>query len=536
MKLTLPVLICLALSVTPLFVRAQLVNDGSTNTLSNVTNTVAGDVTVGTNGSFTLLILSDNSLLTNSANGVIGRNATARSNEVRLVSATGRWFMGSDLLVGNNGAFNRLAINNGARVSDHNGILGGGASSTNNLAVVTGPGSSWNNALELRVGDFGAGNQLVVSNGGLARNNYGVLGRASNSSNNQAVVTGPGSEWSNFHELYVGNDGAGNRLVVSNGGVVLAVEAVYVGFNPTSTNNLALVDGGSLRATNAAGTALLEVRRGTNVLNSGLIDVNQLVLTNALGLFEFNGGTLQTGNTTVSNAHTFLVGTGTSAATLRLQGGTHSFANQLLIAGNSSLAGNGTVSGTLILFAGGNLSPGASIGKIVLSLSPVLHGAVIMEISKNGATLTNDQIQVTAPLTYGGLLTVSNLGPTTLAIGDRFPLFSATSYAGAFSVVSLPSLPAGLNWMNKLLVDGSIEVVASPKFTNVTLSGTNVVVSGTGGTPNAPYAVLTATNVVLPLSNWASIATNQFDPGGGFTFTNGIDPGIPQRFFGIRTP
>jgi hypothetical protein len=56
--------------------RAQIVNDGATNTLSNVTNSFTGDVTVGTNGLFTLLILSDNALLTNSANGLIGRNAS----------------------------------------------------------------------------------------------------------------------------------------------------------------------------------------------------------------------------------------------------------------------------------------------------------------------------------------------------------------------------------------------------------------------------------------------------------------------------
>ncbi len=53
--------------------RAQIVNDGATNTLSNVTNTITGDVTIGTNGSFTLLVLSDNALLTNSVNGIIGR-------------------------------------------------------------------------------------------------------------------------------------------------------------------------------------------------------------------------------------------------------------------------------------------------------------------------------------------------------------------------------------------------------------------------------------------------------------------------------
>src|SRR5436190_12786252 len=39
---------------------AQFVNDGATNTLSNITNLFTGDVTVGTNCAFTLLILSDN--------------------------------------------------------------------------------------------------------------------------------------------------------------------------------------------------------------------------------------------------------------------------------------------------------------------------------------------------------------------------------------------------------------------------------------------------------------------------------------------
>ena len=39
--------------------RARIVPDGATNTLSNATNTVIGDVPVGTNSSFTLLVLFD---------------------------------------------------------------------------------------------------------------------------------------------------------------------------------------------------------------------------------------------------------------------------------------------------------------------------------------------------------------------------------------------------------------------------------------------------------------------------------------------
>src|SRR6185295_18205386 len=57
---------------------------------------------------------------------------------------------------------------------------------------------------------------------------------------------------------------------------------------------------------------------------------------------------------------------------------------------------------------------------------------------------------------------VTNLGPSALAPGDNFRLFNATSYAGAFTSITLPPLDFGLTWTNKLLVDGSIEVLPGP--------------------------------------------------------------------------
>src|SRR5262249_3505101 len=131
-----------------------------------------------------------------------------------------------------------------------------------------------------------------------------------------------------------------------------------------------------------------------------------------------------------------------------------------LISSNATLSGNGTIVGTLQVAAGGILSPGTSVGKMIFSNSPSLQGTTIMELSKSGAAITNDQIQVTAPLTYGGSLTVSHLGPSTLGAGDNFPLFVASSYSGSFSSLSLPPLDPDLTWTNKLLVDGSIEVIS----------------------------------------------------------------------------
>ena len=145
---------------------------------------------------------------------------------------------------------------------------------------------------------------------------------------------------------------------------------------------------------------------------------------------------------------------------------------------------------------------------------------------------------MTGLLTYGGSLVVSNLGPAALAAGDRFPLFSADNFAGGFANITLPALPPELGWTNRLLVDGSIEVIVAPQpgFANIALSGTNVIISGTNGSPNASFAVLAATNVALPLSNRVSLLTNQFGAAGELSFTNAIAPNEPRRFFRLRTP
>ena len=139
---------------------------------------------------------------------------------------------------------------------------------------------------------------------------------------------------------------------------------------------------------------------------------------------------------------------------------------------------------------------------------------------------------------YGGTLNVTDIGTDSLSAGDTFFLFDATPYIGSFTTLNLPPLAPGLSWENNLAVNGSIRVIASsqPGFAGVVRTGTNVVFTGTNGTPGANYTVLTATNVALPLSNWVSLLTNQFGVGGRFAFTNGTAPGEAQRFFRLRAP
>ena len=74
-------------------------------------------------------------------------------------------------------------------------------------------------------------------------------------------------------------------------------------------------------------------------------------------------------------------------------------------------------------------------------------------------------------------------------------------------------------------------VVGPLQFTNVFLSGSNLVLSGKGGSNNAAYFVLATTNITTPLTNWQPVATNSFNASGNFIVTNPGSVGLPQQFF-----
>ncbi len=508
----------LASTTPPL--RAQVVNDGATNSLSNVTNSFAGNVFVGTNGSFTLLVLSNNCLLTNSATGYIGFNATARSNEARLVSGSARWFVSGGLVVGYNGGFNRLTVSNGALViSDFGQLSGNSPSASNNSVIVTGTGSVWSNAGDLNLGNLAGGNrleisdggwvgsrdgtmtfgisnrilvtgagsvwsnrndlvlglvrggsQMVVSNGGAVFNRIGYLGQLAGGSNNLALVTGAGSVWVNSSDLYVGMADKGNQLVVSNGATVTASN-VFLGFQPSSLDNRIIVDGGTLRAN------VLDLRRGySNFLNAGVIEVGHLLNTNSDSRLIFKGGTLAAGKITIANGLGFSVGDGVSPATLHLTGDeVHSFSSVLSVTANARLMGNGSVLVPISIQSGSTLSPGhapGSIGRLSASSSSAFSGTNILEISKSGTTLTNDRVVVAGTITFvNATILVTHLGPTALAAGDRFQLFAGNSFAGSIRTLSLPPLASGLRWATNLLIDGSMEVESlAPSVTTLPAS------------------------------------------------------------------
>ena len=125
--------------------------------------------------------------------------------------------------------------------------------------------------------------------------------------------------------------------------------------------------------------------------------------------------------------------------------------------------------------------------------------------------------------------------PTSIFVnyaGQDFRLASATT-AG----FSLPS-PYNIDMLGNIRgADGTWDrgayeyLQAIPVINAILPSGTNLIISGTNGSPNGHYLVLASTNLVLPRTNWTRLSTNSFNGSGNFIFTNPITPNKPGLFY-----
>jgi T5SS/PEP-CTERM-associated repeat protein len=130
------VLLSLALAL-PTAARGQLVSDGQTNILDNIATNLTGGITIGTNGSFTLLVITNGSTVTNSGGlSAIGYNASARTNRMVVTGSGSVFNSDSYLYVGLGGSGNEMDILDGGWVIS-GGSVGQGSASSNNLVLLT---------------------------------------------------------------------------------------------------------------------------------------------------------------------------------------------------------------------------------------------------------------------------------------------------------------------------------------------------------------------------------------------------------------
>ncbi len=213
--------------------------------------------------------------------------------------------------------------------------------------------------------------------------------------------------------------------------------------------------------------------------DSGNQGIAGIIKTGA-GTMTMSGANTYSGPTIISNGvlqvtSTGSIGPGTNQATsvVNILGGT--------------LAGSGTIYSSLTNGFGGTLAPGTgtNVPGTVLTVNSTVTllptSTTIMKVSHSA----NDQITVSGPVTYGGVLTVAtNAGDATpYQVNQTFTLFNLQNGAsGSFATIQ-PSPGPGLGWdSSSLTTSGQIKVIAATAPT-----------SGFTGTPTTGSAPLPVT-------------------------------------------
>ena len=431
-----------------------------------------------------------NATFTNSQAGANARPFVLGNNGGGLAATAGK-IMTVDGVVSDTTGNSTLTIGIPAAAANNNtpGLLPGSGSGTANTTPVYASGT-----VALTAPNTFSGG-TVLQTGTLNINGIYALGGA-----NYGGLTFNGGTLQ-YVTNFPGNNGSADLTSIGTAGITLAAGGGTIDVN-----------GNSVTYANSIGNS-----------GSGALTVKSSLTGGKLTLLANNN---YSGNTTITNA-TLLADNPTGSAT---------GSGSVLVQNAGGLSGNGAVAGSVTVASGGMLAPGDPFDALNIGNNLVLAAGSKTLVQVQHSPFTNDAVIISGSLTEGGTLIVTNSGGTALAAGDTFQLFSAADISGSFSNFTLPSLATNLVWNTNLLnIDGTLSVAAyaPPVIGQLTATGTNLNVTGSGGIPGWNYYVLTATNLTAPV--WIPVATNQFDVDGNFTFTNAMPPGL-QRFYRLQLP
>lgn len=246
------------------------------------------------------------------------------------------------------------------------------------------------------------------------------------------------------------------------------------------------------------------------------------VIKEGAGVQSFAGGATikhtYTGTTTI-NGGIFGISSDFSGVT-----------NSFIVNSGGTLRGSNSIGGPLTVNAGGTFYAGFASNQVsIINVSNhvVLGGNTIVALNKD-AVASNDVINVTGTLQYGGTLTVLSLGTNALAVGDTFTIFPAVggSRSGSFTIVGPPGVTFGFDGPSGVLSVTSIGPVAPPTLNYTNLGGGVTQFSWTGA-----FKLQWQTN-----SAATGLSTNWVDypnPANPVNVTN--NPAIPATFFRLSS-
>ena len=469
---------------------------GGTGTLAGsepLTKTGSGTLTINTtNSGYTGSILLSGGTLAANAPSSLGSGSLAISNSATLsLTAAGTLAYGGQITIPANttGTIASVTVGNGLSGN----VFSGNSGSVLNLSG----GVSFSGTNSTQFDNFTG--TISIPSGTILRYSPNSSGHTFGSFNPTLVINGT-----------VQPRNAGNTVQLgtfTGSGTLGGQQAASAGTGPVT-----YVIGGNNTSATFSGT---------------IVDANA---TNLTTLYKIGTGTL-----TLSGNSTFTGGTTVSAGTLLVNNvaGSATGTGDLEFFSGATLTGKGIIGSSTTIDNGATLAPGNPNGTLTISNSLTLNDSSLLQF---GLGTNSDSVTVSGDLALTGQLTVTNSGG--FGVG-AYPLFTCGG-ALSFGNLTLASAPAGYHYSFNTNTPGVVKLVAAPTtppgFGSTILSGMNLVFSGSNGVPLGTYYVLTTTNLILPLASWTCVATNLFDSGGNFIFTNAFNPNLMQTFYALRLP
>ena len=182
------------------------------------------------------------------------------------------------------------------------------------------------------------------------------------------------------------------------------------------------------------------------------------------------------------------------------------------------------ITNILIWTSSGTNPPAGPIGLTATAVNPQIKLAWTDSVA---ATSYNVKRSTSAAGPFTNILanvTTTDFTDATAAIGPRY-----------YYVVS--ALDQFGESTNSSSANASLVLPGShPAITQTLYQDGSMLISGTGGQPNAPYSILASTNLSRLPAQWISIGSNSFNNAGLFTFTSPPAPNSPQLYYRLQTP
>lgn len=143
-----------------------------------------------------------------------------------------------------------------------------------------------------------------------------------------------------------------------------------------------------------------------------------------------------------------------------------------------ALGGMGFIYAPVAIQSDGRFDSGTNVGPLFVYNTLSLQGASMIKVRRTGGALANDGVAGMSTVTYGGTLTVTNVGEP-LQAGDSIRLFEAGEYFGTFTATNLPPLEPALFWDTSQLGSSGVLTVQGAPYLTIPSSNRSV----TAGTP-----------------------------------------------------